>query len=447
MFETLILGAGAAGTGSLVWAARHGLLGTWLDAGVAVVDARFSMSGTIGRYVLNADTLGGTFLECLDGPCCDPVLVRLRSDPVALELAGWRDRYPPLELVGRFLERVGTALAAMLHSHPRSLFLAGAAARGLRLQADGSVVADISEADGRRHSLRAASAVMAVGGRQNTSWETIELVPGLQLDRWRTKIIPSELLVARGGASQARRMLARARGTPRAIILGGAHSAFSAAWLLLDRLSDIQFDAAGIQILYRTEPRVFYPSRAAAAADGYRFTDADVCPATGRVFRLSGLRADGRDVWRRMRGLAGGEAEKRVVAKPIRAEQRHELACLLDSADLIVPAFGYRMATIPVFDASGLPVVPARTGPAVDPDSRLLIEGGGALPNVFGVGLGSGFRPWGAMAGEPSFCGQQNSLWLYQNGIGEQIYNGTRACASAHREMAARRVGRSPVVA
>lgn len=446
MFETVILGAGAAGTGSLVWAARHGLLGAWLDAGVAVVDARFSMSGTIGRYVLNADTLGGTFLECLDGPCCDPVILNLRSDPVTLELAGWRDRYPPLELVGRFLERLGTALAGMVCGHPRSLFLAGAVARGVRLQADGSLVADISEADGRRHSLRAASAVMALGGRQNTSWETVQLMPGLHLGHWRAKIIPSDLLMARGGAFHARRMLARARSAPLAVILGGAHSAFSAAWLL-DRLSGIHFDAAGIQILHRTDPRVFYPSCEAAAADGYEFTDADVCPATGRVFRLSGLRGDGREVWRRMHGLAGDEAERLFVTKSIHSMQRQELACLLDAADLIVPAFGYRMATVPMFDASGRPIPLARAGPAVGSDSRLLIEGGDALPNVFGAGLGSGFRPWGAMAGEPSFHGQQNSLWLYQNGIGEQICTGVRTCALQHKETAARRLGRSPVIA
>jgi hypothetical protein len=49
---------------------------------------------------------------------------------------------------------------------------------------------------------------------------------------------------------------------------------------------------------------------------------------------------------------------------------------------------------------------------------------GGALPNVFAVGLGSNYQPWGKMAGEPSFDGQQNSLWLYQNGLGQLIYQG-----------------------
>jgi hypothetical protein len=46
------------------------------------------------------------------------------------------------------------------------------------------------------------------------------------------------------------------------------------------------------------------------------------------------------------------------------------------------------------------------------------------LPNVYGIGLGSGFRPSRGMGCEPNFSGQANSLWLYQNDIGGTIYSG-----------------------
>jgi hypothetical protein len=61
----------------------------------------------------------------------------------------------------------------------------------------------------------------------------------------------------------------------------------------------------------------------------------------------------------------------------------------------------------------------------------LLAADGAPIPAVFGVGLGNGFVPRGAMVGEASFAGQQNSLWLYQNGLGEMIYRGARNCAAA----------------
>ncbi len=430
--ETIILGAGPAGTGSLVWAARHGLLSDWLDAGIALVESRECATGTIGRYVVNADTLGSTFLECLEGPNCEPELIGLRSDPVTLELMKWHDKLPPLELVGHFLGRLGVVLRTILACHPYSEFLAPCTARSIKLQRDGSVVALI-ERHGHECEVRAATAVMALGGVQNTSWQDIEVARGLSLGRWAQKVVPSDQLLARGGAAKAQWLLGRGSMVPRAVILGGAHSAFSSAWLLLKRGPRVTFEAGGIQILHRSRLKIFYPSREAAADDGCTFTEDDVCPATGRVFRLAGLRGDGRDVCRRMHGLGGLEREDRVVARHLDAIESRELEALLDTADLIVSARGYRLATIPVLDVDGRRIPLARSGPAVDHLSRLLTEDGQPLENLFGVGLGSGFKPWGPMAGEASFSGQQNSLWLYQNGLGQSIYDSVRSYAARFR--------------
>jgi hypothetical protein len=60
------------------------------------------------------------------------------------------------------------------------------------------------------------------------------------------------------------------------------------------------------------------------------------------------------------------------------------------------------------------------------------------VSGVLGVGLGGGFIPWGVMAGEESFVGQQNSLWLLQNDIGKMIYAGTRRLAQRQRQSARR---------
>ena len=57
-------------------------------------------------------------------------------------------------------------------------------------------------------------------------------------------------------------------------------------------------------------------------------------------------------------------------------------------------------------------------------DCRLLLADGTSVPSIFGIGLGTGYRPNGRMGGEPNFDGQANSLWLYQNDIGGTIYRG-----------------------
>ena len=426
--ETIILGGGPAGTGALVWAARNGVLGDWLDAGIAVVEQSDSLGGTMGHYALNADTLGGTFLECLDGPRCEPELVALRRHPATIALANWRDRLPPLELAGHFLHHLGVALRAMFKRHPRSLLLTRATARQLKLRYDGTVTAAIDHY-GRPLELAACSAVMALGGVQKAAWSEIEIAPGVNLGHWRQKMLESDAFVKRGGTDLVARRLAGAR-DPQAVIIGGAHSAFSSAWLLLHHLPEVAFGSGGIRILHRRGLRIYYPSRAEAGLDGYAFGEDDVCPATGRVFRLAGLRGDGREICRRMRGLGGLEREDRVVAHATAALDRHELTRLLDAADVIVCATGYRLKTIPVLNDMGTPIPLAPLPPAVDHNSRLLTADGEPLENVFGVGLGSGFTPWGTMAGEVSFTGQQNSLWLYQNGLGQSIYDATRRYAA-----------------
>lgn len=432
MFETMILGAGPGGTGPLVWAAGAGLLDDWLERGIAVVDRHFTVGSSVGRYALRADTLGGTFLECLDGVAAGAGLAALRDDPIVRTLEAYRDTLPPLSLVGDFLQRLGRAVAVKFQRHTRSRLVVPAHVLALRLRRDGSVVAALARHDGSRCELHAASAVLALGGRPPMNWREIELHPGLRLRRWRHKIVPSDRLLARGGAAMVEAELVRHGTSPRVVILGGSHSAFSAAWVLLHCMPMLRFRAGSVQILYRSAPSVFYPSRAAAAADGYGFTEADVCPATGRVHRLGGLRGDGRDIWRRLHGLGDAPAEDRAVMRAIRRMASVELAAALDAADLIVLAFGYRLATIPIYAAEGTRVALMRSGASVDAWARLRTADGGILPDVFGIGLGSGFRPWGTMAGETGFRGQQNSLWLYQHDLGGLIYTAARQWA-AHR--------------
>jgi hypothetical protein len=306
----------------------------------------------------------------------------------------------------------------------------GFSAVALRLRETGSVALELRNAWGQSRRIEAKTAILALGGRQSENWDAIELLPGVALSKWSGKLVGSDALLSTRALQQARQLLARGGALPRAVVLGGAHSAFSSVWYLLERIG-APFGYGGVRVLYRTPPRVFYPSRADAAADGYIFQEDDVCPATGRVFRMSGLRGDGREIYRRIRGLGDAPPEPRAVLRSLQDMTPQALRQELDAADLIVPAFGYRLATLPVFDCAGHRLPLATSGPVVGPDSRVLTASGKSLPNVFGIGLGSGFRPWGGMAGEPSFRGQQNSLWLYQNGLGEMIHAQCRAYGAA----------------
>src|SRR5688572_23320804 len=179
MLSTLIIGGGPGGLGPLIWAAQQGLLPSWLDRGVAIVDRQDRLGGTLGRFGINSDSLGGSYLECLDAPGLPRSLRRLRFDPVTHQMARYRDSFPPLTLVDRYMRQLGAAIEAMLDGHRNARFLPRADVTTLRLQRDGSIATEVRTADGERAFLTARTAIVALGGRQN--WPQSQLLFDLTL--------------------------------------------------------------------------------------------------------------------------------------------------------------------------------------------------------------------------------------------------------------------------
>lgn len=426
--STIILGGGPGGTGALIWAAQTGFLDAWLDQGILLVESQPQLGGTLGRYAINSDTLGSAYLECLDGANVHPFLKQLRSDPVTQEMQRYRDGFPPLSLVGRFMARLGSGLAEVLSRHPRCTVLTGTTARSVTVMPDGSVKVKAVGKAGRRRRLQARSLVMALGA-------THAAMPPASLH---PNILPSDRILTAAGLCEAVDVLRQAR-RPRVGILGGSHSAYSVAWALTHLLGEEAVPGLEVIMLSRQEPPVFYPSAAAAAADGYPVRPGDICPRTGRVNRLGGLRGNGRDVWRQLRQDPASLPIRRLNLKGLAPEA---VQALLAETALVVPAFGYRSRHLPVFDHTGQSI-PLRTDialPVVDAACRIYRADGTVLQNVFGIGLGTGFRPTESMGGEPNFTGQANSLWLYQNDIGATVYRGVQQAMQDARPAAARPV-------
>lgn len=413
--STIILGGGPGGTGPLVWAAQTGLLDAWLDQGIVLVDSQPQLGGTLGRYAINSDTLGGAYLECLEAGSAHAVLREMRADPVVQEMQVYRKGFPPLSLVGRFMARLGAGLYDVLARHPRCAVLSSTTARSVTMLPDGSVKVEATGKAARRHNLQGRSVVVALGGAHAVPFPTYRGGP---------LALPSDTILTPAGLCQAADILRQAK-QPRVVVLGGSHSAYSVAWALTHLLGEEAVPGLEIVLLSRREPPVFYSSALAAEADSYAFHPGDICPRTGRVNRLGGLRGNGREIWRQMRHHPGS---LRVRCQNEMELSATELRALLTEAALLVPAFGYRSRQLPVLDHAGAAIA-LETDPAlpvVDADCRLYCADGSVLPNLFGIGLGTGFRPTEAMGGEPNFTGQANSLWLYQNDIGATVFRGVQ---------------------
>jgi hypothetical protein len=435
MQSTLIVGAGPGGTGALVWAAQHGRLDDWLAKGVTIVDRQPHLIGSIGDYIINSDSLGGMYLEIFHTPSGRKIFAALRSHPATRRLEEMRHGFPPLNIVGRHFRNVGAALEGCIARSGVSQFRASTEVEALRLRPDGSIAADSVDAAGNRELLVSRTAIMAIGGTQDQNRIfSRDLLPGFRLSpEYTNKLLFSDQLFRHAGLARAATLL-NAAVHPKVVILGGSHSAFSAAWLLTSRTA-VSFGDGDIKILLRRSPRIFYPNRAAAEADGMTVTDDDICPNTKGVNRLGGLRGDGREIWRRIDGRPGCDLERRVRLIPLSSElSAADLRAMLDDATVIVAAFGYRAETLPVFGVDGrrLALNADRGGTAVARDGSMLLCDGGTIPNLFGIGLGNGYRPWGHMGGEPNFDGQANSLWLYQNHIGEVVFRSIHECLDEH---------------
>jgi len=421
----VILGAGPAGIGPLVNAQQRGLLPRLLAAGVTLVDTQDRMGrGTIGRYRINSDTTGGTFLECLAGQQ-DDLFGRVFGTEALRRLEEFRQSAAPLRLVGDFLAEIGGALRYAIDAHPASGFRPGTRAVSVRRTAGGFATTVEPAGGGEPVELHSRYVVSALGGRQDRDRAlTAAIVPGVRLDRHADRVLLTEHVLDADGPARLEKMLAAA-GHRRVVIIGGSHSAFSSAWVLLNEVN-AEFGPGDITMLHRSTPRIFYPTAADAHADGYTdFGAGDLCPLTDRVYRLAGLRWDSRELLRRIWSVGGAPAEDRVRLRRLDPALDDGVSALLDDAAVIIPAFGYRPATIPVLDEHGRPV-PLRDGgsgrpPLVDDRCRVLDADGRPVPGLLGIGLAAGFALDGPLGGEPSFTGQTNGLWLYQNGIGERI--------------------------
>ncbi len=420
----LVIGGGPGGLAPLLSAHRRGRLDDLLSAGVVVVERSQQLGdGDIGRYAISSDSTGRTFVDCLEGPHPTP-LTALRSHELALAVGSAGEGSVPLELVGRFLRLVGDTLRDMIVASPGCHVLTGHQALSVRADGDGWVT-ELGDALGQRSRLRSRFVVSATGAHQPRSRLAREYVAGVNVvERWGEKLLQTGDVLTPSGLDLVSRRLAGLP-DPRVAVIGGSTSAVATAHALLHRVPALRFGEGAVTVLHRRPLRVFYPSAADAIADGYlEFSETDICPLSKRVFRLAGFRLESRDLVMRARGLGGRSPEPRLALRSLDRDDEGARE-ILERADLVIAGFGYRPRAVPVFDADGLPIEllaesDARA-PLVDGLCRILDAKGLPLSGLFAIGLAAGFVPHGALGGEPSFIGQANGLWLWQNDVGWMI--------------------------
>ncbi len=431
----MIVGGGPAGLAPLIAAHRSGRLTQLLAGGVIIAEKSGRIgSGDLGRYGIASDSSGDTFVSCLDATS-DSELTALRSHQLTASIAATGSGAVPLAKVGSFLDLVGAALLKMVAAHPACDVLTKHEAVSATKCRDGSWLTTLRGPDGRERKISSACVVLATGASQPHDRLATESVGGsLLVEQCQDKLLQSGDVLASTGLLRVSDLLSGTK-SPRVAIIGGSTSAAAVAHALLNRLPRVKFGDGGVTLLHRRALRIYYPSVQEALDEGYtEFTDQDICPISKRVFRLAGFRLDSRELIMRARGIGNRPAEPRLHLHQLQQHDPEALRIIAE-ADLVVAALGYRPRALQVLDEAGEAVaLGSSRGPQsalVDGQCRVLDGSGNPIAGLYGIGLGAGFVPHGALGGEPSFSGQANGLWLWQNDVGALIVDAVMSASMA----------------
>ncbi|MBO9568483.1 MAG: hypothetical protein J7503_06625 [Cellulomonas iranensis] len=285
-----------------------------LERDLLVLEAGSALGpGGFQDYLLTTTSKGKRFLQHVryTGP-----LARLGDDPTVRRVADadvpvdMRDLSAALTVVGRAL---GDVLGDRLRTRAR--------VSRVELNGDGPVRVILDDGTG----VLAAHVLIATGREER---------PHAALEHWRARTMLSGQVISSEGRSRLMSVLAGLGGRP-VVVAGCSHSAMSAL-LTLRPLT-----ASPVVVLQRSAARLTYDSlREALEAhvpgrERLPDPDRDVCPATGMVFRDSGLRHESADLYR---SLWSGEVPGARL-QPVRDVT--DAADLLDAAGLVVQALGY----------------------------------------------------------------------------------------------------------
>ena len=422
-YGVVFCGGGPATTGILVCASEQGRLDTLLGRGVCIIEQSPIIGpGAIGYYPISANTLGATFLTWLDRAERHPAFDVARNAGSTHALARFATVFPRLPLVGEHLVSLGEAVRTRVESVKGCSVVTEHSVRDVTLLDSGGAAVTFEPVHGGAGiTVTADHVVIAMGGRPRADLGQLALLPGLDLHPHAHKLChANSLLDARVGLPpRLRRAIARTR---EVVVVGGSHSAWSAAWLLIhDRgLRDDDGRPPMVTVLHRSHLRFFFQSVARARAAGYEFDESsDVCFRTGVVNRHGGLRADAH-------GLAWAATHDGRADGPVRAISltgegaRATAAEALDRAGAVIAAVGYQanLPSITWADRRPIRLATTESGLQVTEDARLGTAEGTELPQLLAFGLGAGQKATGILAGEPSYTGRLDSVRLYQNEVG-----------------------------
>ncbi|OWZ23758.1 hypothetical protein PHMEG_0001328 [Phytophthora megakarya] len=265
VYKAVVVGGGPAGIGVFVRAARSGLLprllnpealGTAKDIeisiklgfkqmGIAVLhagDAKTFGGGNLGEYIINSNTFACSLVASVldEKPDLDPpesikgtFLEKARVHESAKRLEAIGPATGNLTEIGLFLRHVGASLIEEIvdKAPDTSKILLNSAATKYDVLENGLVRVEARRGNGDLVTLYTEHLILAMGGTQE--------LPSLENPAYHSKLFSSDSCLREDGFAKLKEhLLAQPPGERKVCIVGGSHSSFSVAWLLLNKFVD-----------------------------------------------------------------------------------------------------------------------------------------------------------------------------------------------------------------
>lgn len=419
-YDILIVGGGPAGTGFLLKALKDGNSSTLFNNKIALVERTSDLiSGNLTNFKVNSDTFSSVFLECLEGETGNAIDLNKIKNEIEF-VKSFNGRSIPLEKLKNYFKMLGQLIKEYLEKKEKCDFYLNSTVTKIEQKENNNYEVFI---EGKTKTITTKNIIICTGGKPvSLTKENTNFSKSVSLDKFIDKCIHSDTILK---SNNVQDLIHLKQNNAKVVILGGSHSAFSVAHLLLNKLSNNITHDGSIKIWCSSLPKIYFNTKQEAIDNSYNdFTDSDICPVTKKLFRLAGLRMDGRELYMQILALGNLEREKRVSVQ-VYTNQTQLLEKDLEEATVIILAYGYKFNMFPFIDANGNEIrfKGEETKHWVNDYCELIDYKNNIVPNVYASGLATGFIPSGELGGEPSFEGQTNGIWYYQNAIADRIIN------------------------
>jgi lysine/ornithine N-monooxygenase len=361
------------------------------------------------------------------------------------------NRPAPLALVGYYLDCLGNYTIDYINTvFHKNIFMNNKQVLNVKIYNNEEFGVVIKDEAGNEVTLKARAVVFATGGKQtvksNLYTEALKLLT-------EENVFMSDWVLQKDGYIKLYENIVK-NNKKRIVIIGGSHSAFSCAWIILNCPSSYNNIKLGedlihrtcnrcedckcfgtitdrnwyigkqsiadqvdvnIKILYRDHIRVFYSTEQDAINDGYTcYNKREALNKQGRVYPFIGIRGDAKELYKK---ITRGE-EKRIQLTKTFDDQFD----YIKEADIIIWACGYNTNSIPIKDFRGHNIdlsLDDSNMIEVDKQLRIINSKRVPIPNLYGIGQGYSTKAPEIINGKKA---RADSIHLYNSHISAKLY-------------------------